>query len=212
MCIPFQWLFSVSILIKLLPAAAGCAGQLVVACETPPNVTNYIQARGRARHRDSQFCWLLPRSLDERAKVEAARDALLQYAHMLDGRTSRSVSHSHTLCWRCTLKSHAGWCTCILSIVPRNCGHAYACECGDQQGLHPPCGCEYYGIAGMEDDISAGGFSSSADSRLPLDRRKFRCAAGNRLRHMGHVGLQRARKPNHETQSCDPAVARLMMS
>jgi len=56
------------------------------------------------------------------------------------------------------------------------------------------------GIAGMEDDISSGGFSLSADSRLPLDSRKLRCAAGNRLRHMGHVGLQSSMRPNHATQ------------
>lgn len=56
------------------------------------------------------------------------------------------------------------------------------------------------GIAGMEDDISAGGFSLSADSRLPLDSKKLLCAAENRPRHMGHVGLQSSMRPNHVTQ------------
>lgn len=34
---------------------------MVVAFEPPPNVTTYIQSRGRARQPGSTFCWMVPK-------------------------------------------------------------------------------------------------------------------------------------------------------
>jgi endoribonuclease Dicer len=51
--------------------------QLVTAFEPPPNITNYIQARGRARKEGSKYCWFVPESQPERSKEENRRDMLV---------------------------------------------------------------------------------------------------------------------------------------
>lgn len=52
--------------------------QLVVAYDPPTNVTQYIQARGRARAPDSTYAWMRPASSAERSKVEGKRGSLLE--------------------------------------------------------------------------------------------------------------------------------------
>lgn len=52
--------------------------QLVVAYDPPQNVTQYIQARGRARAAGSTYAWLLPATpCEERTKVESKQASLV---------------------------------------------------------------------------------------------------------------------------------------
>ena len=51
--------------------------QMVTAFEPPPTITNYIQARGRARKAGSRYCWLVPESQPERSKVENKKEQLV---------------------------------------------------------------------------------------------------------------------------------------
>jgi len=80
------------------------AWQLVVAFEPSKDVENFIQARGRARHKDGEYCWLLPNSAShERHRVEAERDSLSWCVSVLLEGWSEGTQQAAALCWLHTI-------------------------------------------------------------------------------------------------------------
>eukprot|EP00775_Hariotina_reticulata_P010787 gene10787-10944_t len=70
--------------------------QLVVAFEPPPNVEGFIQARGRARHKHGEYCWLVPSSFSERRQVEGKRDSLLWNIEIMDDMVAHASAATRT--------------------------------------------------------------------------------------------------------------------